>query len=177
MLENFESVLEQGLLKICRVESLLGPDPLPDTVDVTSRWDEEYLQAYVADAVENFNSWPEAALCFAAYLGMGVAHLWDEDWEAHKAEPYEFFYGSRLWDDMDDHIVQDILHLDDAAADKLARVLDSCALAALGLIRHEGIEAGTAEGFHALVRSYCVMYRLGAGLELCRLGYRKVRIK
>ena len=46
----------------------------------------------------------------------------------------------------------------------------------LGLLQHEGVETQTARGFYLLARTYTVLYRIGAGIELHRLGYKKVLI-
>ena len=124
----------------------------------------------------NCNEYPEAAIAWAGFLGMAVAHNWDVDWEAHKDDPYKSYYGSRGWDDMDEHILWEVLALPEAIGKKLSDTLDSCALAALGLIRHEGIEAQTELGFYVLVRTYSVLYRIGAAIELQRLGYQRVRV-
>ena len=69
-----------------------------------------------------------------------------------------------------------VVALPEAIGKKLSDTLDSCALAALGLIRHEGIEAQTELGFYVLVRTYSVLYRIGAAIELQRLGYQRVRV-
>ena len=46
----------------------------------------------------------------------------------------------------------------------------------LGLLQHEGVETQTARGFYLLARTYTVLFRIGAGIELHRLGYKKVLI-
>ena len=76
---------------------------------------------------------------------------------------------------MDEHILRGVLglNLDSPETKKISDTLQSCALATLGLIRHEGIEPQTATGFYALTRSYSVFYRIGEGIELRRLGYKK----
>ena len=175
-LDRFEKILEEGLLKVCRGAGLLEDEVLRSP-DIDDKWD-SYIKDYTADAVENFNAYPEAALSWAAFLGMGVAHNWDAGWEAHKDDAYQAYYGSKGWDNMDEHILHDVLGLksDDPVAKKLNDTLLSCALATLGLIRHEGIEPQTDLGFYVLVRSYTVMYRIGAAMEIRRLGYKKVLI-
>jgi ABC-type glutathione transport system ATPase component len=50
-------------------------------------------------------------------------------------------------------------------------------LAVLGLLQHEGVETQTARGFYLLARAYTVLYRIGAAIELHRLGYRKVPLQ
>lgn len=173
-LDRYEAVLEDGLVKICKGAGLLR-EQFMRSEDIDGKW-EQYAQDYVADAVLNFNEYPEAAIAWAGFLGMAVAHNWDVDWEAHKDDPYKSYYGSRGWDDMDEHILWEVLALPEAIGKKLSDTLDSCVLAALGLIRHEGIEAQTELGFYVLVRTYSVLYRIGAAIELQRLGYQRVRV-
>ena len=175
-LDRFEKVLEDGLLKVCSGEGLVDAELLRSP-DVDAKW-EDYIKDYVADAVENINEFPEAAIAWAAFLGMGVAYNWDLNWRLHHKDAYSDYYGSRGWDDMDEHILRDLLGLplDGDEARKISSVLQSCAVATLGLFRHEQVATDTSLGFYALSRAYTVMYRIGAGIELKRLKYRKVAI-
>ena len=88
-----------GLMRVCSGAGLLG-DELLSSEDIDSKW-EEYIKDYVADAVDNFNEYPEAALAWAGFLGMGVAHNWDANWTFHRHDSYRSYYGNRGWDDMD----------------------------------------------------------------------------
>ena len=169
-LDRFEKTLEEGLLKICRMEGLA--DEMLASPDIDARWD-AFIKDYVADAVTNFNEYPQAAIGFAGFLGMAVACLWDRDWELCRNLPYRTFYGPRGFDDMDDHIVQDVLGLGPEKASKVSSAINSCAIACLELLRHEGIETQTAYGFYALSRCYSVLYRIGEAIELTSLGYHR----
>ena len=40
---------------------------------------------------------------------MAVAQWWDQDWGRHHGKGYEALQGSRGFDDMDEHILQNIL--------------------------------------------------------------------
>lgn len=171
-LDDFEHTLQDGLLKVCNGAGLLQ-DGILESEDLENKWN-DYLQDYVADAVANFNDWPQSAVAWAGFLGMAVAHHWDADWPIFKDDSYASYYGKRGFDDMDEHILGDILKLSSQEASKYSNLLSSCAMAALGLIRHEGIEAQTDTGFYVLVRTYTVLFRIGAALELSRLGYKKV---
>lgn len=176
-LDRYEQLLESGLLKICSGAGLLDDEVLrgPDT---DARWD-EFIKDYTADAVVNFNEYPEAAISWAGFLGMGIAHHWDSDcWEAFSKLPYQSYYGSQGWDDMDEHVLYDILGLEKGGAEarRISDTLLSCAMAVLGLIQHEGIETQTEQGFYILTRSYTVLYRIGAAMELKRLGYKKIAL-
>ena len=175
-LDNFENVLRDGIVKVCRSWGLLSGDKLRSTTDITDKWRDEYLQEYMGDAVENFNSYPESTIAWPGFLGMAVANRWDDDWKTHSFDRYQDYYGSRGFDDMDEHILADILHLKEDYAAKVSDAMSSCAVATLGLIKHEGIEAQTAQGFYVLVRAYSVMFEIGAAIELERLGYRMVKL-
>lgn len=175
-LDSFENTLRGGLLKICRSYDLLPEDRLRNSQDLDEKWETKLLKDYLEDAVENFNDYPEAALAWAAYVGMAAANGWDKDWETHKEDSYKSYYGARRFDDMDEHIVADILHLKEDYAGKVKECLYSCAEATLGLIRHQGIEAQTADGFYVLVRAYTVFFQIGVALELKRLGYSMVAV-
>lgn len=168
-LDKYEQILQDGLLKVCKSCGLLEAGLL-GSPDIDAKW-EEFIEPYVGDAVHNFNDYPNAALGFAAYLGMGVAHLWDDDWIEHRNCTYTSFYGSHGFDDMDDNIIENILHLDPLIAEKIKSGLLSLVEATQGLISHEGIQTETEDGFYVLSRSYSVFFKIGAAIELRRLGY------
>ena len=174
MYGRFEDKFREGLTKICRSAGLMDGEWLWSE-DFESAW-EKYARDYVADAVENFNSYPDAAIAWAAYLGMGVAVEWDRDWTEGRQLPYMHYYGSRGWDDMDEHVVRDLLGLplDSPAARKLTEVYLSCSAAILGLLRYEGVETQTTDGFFILGRAYYVMYCLGVSIALRTLGYKSM---
>lgn len=173
-LDDFEEMLKEGLVKVCRNAGLLGDGKLQEAPDIEAKWMDSFIKGFTEDAVGNFNDYPEATLAWAGFLGMAVANLWDRNWIRHKEDPYESFYGPRGFDDMDENIIGNVLRLSDGQAAKVSECLNSCALATLGLIRHQGIEPQTADGFYILVRAFSVMYEIGAAIELQRLGYRMV---
>ncbi len=173
-LDRFESILEEGLLRLSSNLGLTDGEMLSSD-DIVSKWNDSLMQEYVGDAVENFNSYPEVVIAWAAYLGMGVAHDWDAGFDRFSVRRYRDYYGPRGYDDMDEHIVAAI-GADESWEVKLRLSLQSLAVAAQGLMRHEGVEADTERGFFVLVRIYSVMFRLGASIELKRLGYRNVPV-
>ncbi|MCF0176562.1 MAG: hypothetical protein HUJ94_06980 [Bacteroidales bacterium] len=174
-LDQFEKILEDGLVKICTTAGLLK-DGMMSSPDIDEAWENLYLKDYVADAVENYGEYPEAAIAWAAFLGMSVASSWDRDWAAHDKDPYQMHYGRRGFDDMDEHVMYDILGLDADKAKYLSDCIQSCAQATLTLIRHEHVQPLTSDEFYVLVRCYGVMFRIGAAVELDRLGYRKMAL-
>ena len=174
-LDRYERILSDGLVKLCTGAGLLQGEMMrcPDADD----WWDAHIKEYIEDAVENFNEYPLAAIGWAAFLGMGVAWHWDRDWKESGAAGklgYKSFYGSRGFDDMDENILNKVLHLVPEQVKKVSDTILSCSQAALGLMEHEGIETETALGFYVLSRTYTVMFRLGVAIELRRNEYRKV---
>lgn len=177
-LDRYEKILSDGLVKVCQGAGLMDDSGILESPDITAKWD-EYIKDYVADAVENFNEYPQTAIAWAGFLGLGVAHNWDKAFELFKSASYRSYYGPHGYDDMDENILQNVLglDLDSEEAKKISDNFSSLALATLGLIRHEQIEPQTATGFYILTRSYTVLFRVGATIALRRLGYRKINIK
>ena len=169
--DAFEEKLSAELVKLCSESGMMNGQMLHSD-DIDGKWD-EFARDYMADAVHNFNEYPEVSLAWAAYLAMGIARQWDADWLGNSSNGYASYYGSRGFDDMDEHIVRDILGmpLDSQDATRIAETLSSCAALALTLIRHEGFEPQSVEAYYALVRCVKVMFRIGESLELARSGY------
>ena len=173
LLDNFEKTLQSGLIKLCSGAGIKDFEIL-DCPDVENVWNDSYIKDFISDAVVNFNDYPQSTIAWAGFLGMAVACHWDRDWEIFRNDPYSSYYGERGFDDMDEHILGAVLKFNDADTSRYSSLMSSCAMAALGLIRHEGIEAQTDTGFFILARSYTVLYRVGMSLMLNKLGYRKV---
>ena len=171
-LENFESRVTDELLRMCKQYGQLDGTLLA-TDDIDARWN-DFAPEYMADAVPNIASYPTVAIAWAGYIGMGVAHLWDGDWTAHCKDDYKSFYGEQGFDDMDEHIVRDIIgfHLQSQEAAKIEEMMRRLGETALTLIRCERIEPQSPMAFHVYARVVKVMYRLGAAIELKRLGYK-----
>ena len=171
-LENFESRIMDELLRLCTQYKVLE-GTLLSTEDIDARW-HDMAPEYVADAVPNIADYPTVAIAWAGYVGMAVAHLWDSDWAAHCKDEYTSLYGPAGFDDMDENIVQKVLgfHLESLEAKNIEVMMRRLAETALTLIRRENIEPQSPMAFHVYARAIKVMYRLGAAIELKRLGYR-----
>lgn len=175
-LDRYEEILQEGLVKICTGAGLLEGSVM-ETPDVNEKWD-EYITAYVGDAIKNIEEYTLAALSWPAFLGMGVAWNWDHDWIVGARLPYEAYYGEEGWDDMDENVLYNLCgyEKDSPEASHLTDTLLSCAEATVALIRHNNIAMDTEEGFYTLVRSFGVMYRIGAAIVLKKAGYKKVPV-
>jgi hypothetical protein len=125
-------------------------------------------------ALPEINSYPEFAIACAGYAGMAAAQWWDQDWGKHHSAKFESLFGPRKFDDMDEHIVQNILGfaLDSVEAKQIMNIMLCCAQKAVTFIQHEQIEHQTVKAFHIFARTVRVMYKIGAALQLKRLKYK-----
>ena len=171
-LNRFEEKILSELLRVCTSHRMLSGTLLA-TDDISEHWD-TLAPEYVADAVCQIADYPTVSVAWAGYLGLAVAHGWDKNWQECLKTPYKAYYGEQGFDDMDEHIVQHVLglSLDSKEAQALESVIRCCAQTAVTLIRREQIEPQSPMAFHVFARAIKVMYRVGAALELKRLGYK-----
>ena len=175
--DTFENNLLTELLKSCTSQGALSGTLLASD-DIDERW-KVYAPEYMADAVPQVNAYPAAAIAWAGYVGMAVANLWDGNWEQYAEEPYTALHGKAGFDDMDEHIVEQILGLplDSEEAAKIEAIMRSCAHTAMTFIRREDTEAQSTKAFYIFARATRVLFRIGAAIELHRLGYKFEKVK
>ena len=171
-LVRFEHKLEQELLKLCTNYHYLD-GVLLETEDITEHW-KTLAPEYVADAVNEVQNYPVVSVAWACYLGMGVACAWDADWARFSKAPYQAFYGEQGFDDMDENIVKNLLglRLDSDEAKNIEEMIHRCGQTTVSLIRYEQVEPQSALAYHVFARAAKVMFRIGAAMELKRLGYK-----
>lgn len=170
-LSFFENKVNRELVKLC--SSYLAVDGvLPSSQDVEERW-AALAPEYMADAVPQISDYPTVSIAWAGYLGMAVANDWDTNWEVYKERPYKEYYGKQGFDDLDENVLENILHipLDSPEAANIEAMMRRLAQQALALMRHENIEPQSRTAFYAYSRVLNTMFRLGASMELLRLGY------
>ena len=171
-LDEFETKLTNELLRLStQYKALEGV--LLSTEDIDEYW-RRIAPEYMADAVPQVAKYPTVSVAWAAYLGLGVAFGWDIDWDTFSVATYQTYYGEQGFDDMDEHIVRDLLclPLDSPEAGELEKIIRLCGETAVAYIRHEQIEPQSPMAFHVFSRAVKTMYRIGAAMELKRLGYK-----
>ena len=170
--DTYEENLQREVLRMCTSLGMLDGELLASE-DLDAKW-KEWAPEYIADALPEVNNYPDFAIACAGYAGMAAAHWWDQDWGAHHGSKYETLHGPRGFDDMDEHIVQNILglELNSVEAKQIMNILLCCAQKASTFIQHEHIEHQTVKAFHIFARTVKVMYKTGVALELKRLGYK-----
>ena len=172
-LDKFEIKLHEELVRLCKSDNHLSGDMLLSNDDIDERW-KELAPEYMVDAVEQIRNYPTVSVAWAAYLGLAVAWGWDADWDRYKSMSYKSFYGEQGFDDMDEHILQNILSigLQSKEAEDLEAMIRRCAQTAVNIIRHEQVEPQSPTAFYIFTRAAKVMFRIGAAIELKRLGYK-----
>lgn len=175
--DTYEAGLLQDMLKMCTSLGKLD-GTLLSSEDIDGKW-KEFAPEYMMEAVKQINTYPEFTIGCAAYMGMAIAKWWDEDWGRHHNAKFSSMLGRRGFDDMDDHIVTDILgyRLDSEEAKMMAGLLLSCSQMAMDKIRHENIETQTVKAFHILARTLKVMFRIGAALQLTQMNYKFEKVR
>ena len=170
--DTYEENLLREVLRMCTSLGMLDGELLASE-DIELKW-KEWAPEYIAEALPEVNNYPDFAIACAGYAGMAVAKWWDEDWGRNHGNKYETLHGPRGFDDMDEHIVQNILglELNSVEAKQIMNILLCCAQKATTFIQHEQIERQTVKAFHIFARTVRVMYKIGAALELKRLGYK-----
>ena len=171
-LNRFESNLQQEMLRMCTSHRMLD-GVLLSSEDINQQWD-VLAPEYMVDAVAQIKDYPTVSVAWAGYLGLAVAHGWDTNWEACVRTDYKQYYGEQGFDDMDEHVVRDIIgfHLESQEAKNIEQMMRRLGETALSLIRRENIEPQSPMAFHVFARVIKVMFRLGAAIELKRLGYK-----
>ena len=171
-LDNFELALIDKLVRLCRSYNKLQ-NVMPSSEDIDSLWP-VLAPEYLADAIEQVRDYPTVSVAWAAYMGMAIAHGWDTDWSRTACISYKELYGQRGFDDMDEHITAHILgiELSSNTARDIEDMTRRCGELTVDLIRHEQVEPQSPLAYHIFVRACRAMYRIGAALELERLGYK-----
>jgi len=176
-LKTFEYRLEKDLLKLCTDYGKLEGTML-SCEDIDHQWT-VMAPEYMADAVPEVQRYPVVSVAWAMYLGMAVAYGWDADWEKTKTLPYQHYYGKDGFDDMDEHICSQVLGvpLISEVYKDLENLVRRCGEETVAHIRNEHIEPSTPMAFHVFARSTKVMFRIGAALQLRKMGYKMEQVK
>lgn len=176
-LDSFEAGLVKEMVGLCTSLGMLD-GTLLESDDINAKW-KEIAPEYMAEAVPELNAFPEAAIGWAGYIGMAIAKWWDEDWGKNHGKKYEALHGKRGFDDMDDHIVQDILgyQAGSTEAGVVTKMLLSCTQLAIDKIRHEKTESQSVLAFHVFARAVRAMFKIGEAMELKQLGYRFQKVQ
>ena len=174
---TFEERLTDILIAICRSKGYLIGE-IPQTEDIALVW-RVLAPEYMADAVPEFNQYPEVSLSWAAYVGAGVASIWDTNWNNYASGEglYKLIQQPRGFDYLDEYVSEEMLGLktDEKENRDLKDLLISCAQAALNLMKKEAAEEQSIAAFDIFAKSVEVLFLIGSSLGLEILGYKMER--
>lgn len=178
LLNRYEESLRQALVKHLTEKGLLEGQLL-EVEELNQKW-HDAAPSYMADAVPEIAKYPLVAIAWAMYEGMGIAVLWDKEWNRYEGveDIHTMLTEPRGFDCMDEYITEILLchPLGSEAAEKVEDMVRSTAEAAQSLIRKEGIEAQSVMAFHIFARTTKVMFEAGVSVQLRRLGYNYVKV-
>lgn len=176
-LDNFEKSLMDSLANICYTDGYLS-GKMPGSPDITDKWD-SMSPSYIKDALREMAGYPAVALGWAMYVGMGVAHYWDMDWNIYGRHQnlYEHIRGKRGFDYLDEVVRGEILGLSGGDFNRAEDFVRKCARYVQDRIRHEQVEPSSVLAFYIFARSVYVLYQIGAAVELERLGYKMEKMR
>lgn len=171
-----EQLFKNDLYTYLRTQDKVD-EHLPEAPDIEERW-AKIGEAYLPDGMREFADYPAVSLGWMMYVGMAIAHYWDEDWELYnKVEDLYAHLRDQLgYDNMDDYIALRVLLLTEADTKALRQLVGECAQRSYSRLHHLGIEPGTKEAFRAYVAALHALYLLGAAVELKRLGYHMTKL-
>ena len=171
VMEQFENLVRQDLHRYLLALKEVD-ERLPECPDVEGKW-EEIANAYIPDGIREFNDYPTASLGWVMYIGMAVAKFWDEDWEiySHIDNLYSLIRDKRGYDNMDEYIREDVLHLTGSDYTSLEKLAGECSSRVYNLLMHQNVEPGTKEAFDAYLICIHQLYLFGAAMQLHRMGY------
>lgn len=148
---------------------------LPECIDLEELWP-AVRDVYLPDGLREFPSYPLVSLGWMMFTGEAFAQYWDEDWEKYSGIPaadlYTALRAARGYDNMDDFILEDVLHLDLGQAEKESEIAGKCAAIAHHVLLTCGIEPGTEQAAKAYVAALHALYVAGIRRRLTALGYK-----
>lgn len=179
-LQNFQEKLKEILVNQCSSKGFLD-GTLLEIEELDQKWDEMAPQ-YMVDAVPLVNDYPAVAIAWAAYLGMGLASIWDGAWDEYcnRQELYALIRDPRGFDAMDEYVMEELLgsKIDSEHSKQFEDLLRGCAHTAMTMIRNERIEPQSTDAFYIFAYTVKLFFKLGVAMELKELGYeyRKMKI-
>jgi hypothetical protein len=106
LLNRYEESLRQALVKHLTEKGLLEGQLL-EVEELNQKW-HDAAPSYMADAVPEIAKYPLVAIAWAMYEGMGIAVLWDKEWNRYEGveDIHTMLTEPRGFDCMDEYITE-----------------------------------------------------------------------
>lgn len=175
-LSKYKEELKEDLYKYLRSVERID-EKIPECPDLEDLWP-SVEEAYIPDGAKEFQDYPTVSLGWMMFIGMALAVYWDMDWEKYSkesgAELYQKMRDEKGYDNLDDYVLYEIMHLDEEEAEKVSKVVGECAARTLSFLHRSHFEAGTSEAVRAYEASLHQLYLFGVAVELNAMGYHYV---
>lgn len=168
----FEKDLQKDLYMYLRAMNEVD-ERQPECPDVENKWI-DVAQAYIPDGIREFAGYPTVSLGWMMYVGMAVAKMWDEDWDAcTKIENlYSHIRDKRGYDCMDEYVREEVLKLKGEDYTNLEKLIGECASRVHNALMRQCYEPGTKDAFNGYVACLHQLYLAGVAVQLKRMGYK-----
>lgn len=173
---EFESHLHDAMFERLSTAGKID-SRMPDMPDIEECW-EKIARSYLPDGVKEFTNYPLVSLGWMMYIGMAIAHLWDEDWEKYSKDTdiYMTLRDKRGYDTMDEYIREEVLGMKGEAYSDAEKFVGNISQTVHHTLMREHLEPATSLAFHAYVACLHQMYLFGAAVELYALGYKMHKV-
>ncbi|MDT3387011.1 MAG: hypothetical protein LIR46_04510 [Bacteroidota bacterium] len=175
-MDNYQSVIRTNIAEYLQAIGEVDKY-LPEAPDIEELW-AKVGEAYLPDAMREFEKYPTVALGWIMYVGMAVAKYWDVDWDLYsKVENhYGYLRDQCDFDHLDDYVSEKVLLLEASEVERLRRIVGECAARVDNQLVHLPIEHGTEDAFCTFVAALHQMYLMGVAMQLKRMGYHMTKL-
>ena len=176
MSEDFAATLLTDLHRYL-IDRKAVDERLPECPDVEAKWP-AIAEAYLPDGAREFATYPVASLGWMMFIGMAVAKYWDVDWEVYGQveDLYTRMRDKRGYDNLDEYILDEVLHLHGDDAEAMQTLVGDCAERAKRALFALDIEPGTVEAFKGYVACLQCLYQMGMAVQLKAMGYHMTKM-
>lgn len=175
---TFEQTIREDLIRYLTSTDKIDSH-LPECPDIEELWP-AIEEAYLPDAVREFQDYPVVSLGWIMFVGMAMAKFWDVDWVKYSSVPAGEIYNNlrdgRGFDEMDDYILTDILGYNKEEAEAASATVAECAARTLSALHRSNFEGGTPAAVNAYRGALHQLYLMGIAMELKALGYHMTKL-
>lgn len=173
-IRKFEEEIHKDLHQYLVSQKVMD-EKMPECPDLEDWWP-KVEEAYLPDGVKEFKDYPLVSLGWIMFVGMAFAKFWDsDDWIKYSEEGPDKLYHrlveAKGFDNLDDHILEDVLGLPKDEAEKESETVGECAARVLSALHRTAIEPGTKDAVLAYEAVLHQLYLMGIAMELNSLGY------
>ncbi len=170
---RYREQLAGVLTQICARRGY-GGEKLFKVEELEEKWP-RMAPGYMPEALANLQDYPSVSLAWAAYVGMGMAKLWDADWAKSQqmGDFYGYFANPRGFDCLDEFVMEECLGLikETPPYQSLVSLCQELSESALSMMRKENVSPQSADAYFLLTHTVEIFYQVGISVALSLMGY------